>query len=138
MKVTIQPSILSGSIISPSSKSSMQRACAAALLHDGETRIINPGTSNDDLAALDVIQSLGATIIERSAESIVIRSGDILNNSSIDKSPESQEKVISCGESGLGIRMFAPIAALSSRQTTINGTGSLLTRPMNFFDHIFP
>jgi len=138
MKVTIQPSILSGSIISPSSKSSMQRACAAALLHDGQTKIINPGTSNDDLAALDVIESLGATIIERSAESIVIRSGDLLNNSSIDGSHQRDKVVINCGESGLGIRMFAPIAALSSKQITINGSGSLLTRPMNFFDHIFP
>ena len=45
---------------------------------------------------------------------------------------------MNCGESGLGIRMFAPIAALSENEITINGTGSLLTRPMDFFDVIFP
>jgi 3-phosphoshikimate 1-carboxyvinyltransferase len=40
----------------------MQRACAAALLHQGQTAILNPGKSNDDLAALDIIQKLGAKI----------------------------------------------------------------------------
>ena len=45
---------------------------------------------------------------------------------------------MNCGESGLGIRMFAPIAALSSREITITGSGSLLSRPMDFFDDIFP
>ena len=45
---------------------------------------------------------------------------------------------MNCGESGLGIRMFTPLAALSAQPITINGTGSLLTRPMDFFDDIFP
>ena len=133
MTVSIQPSIISGSIISAASKSSMQRACAAALLHDGETEIINPGLSNDDLAALEVIQSLGAVIVKRSANSIVVKGGIAPNGDEI-----KDGQIINCGESGLGIRMFAPIAALSSQEITINGTGSLLTRPMNFFDAIFP
>ena len=34
--------------------------------------------------------------------------------------------------------MFTPIAALSNQSITINGTGSLLKRPMDFFDEIFP
>jgi len=50
--------------------------------------------------------------------------------------PVSRE--MNCGESGLGIRMFAPIAALSDQEIIINGTGSLLSRPMDFFDEIFP
>src|SRR5205085_799737 len=45
---------------------------------------------------------------------------------------------INCGESGLGIRMFAPIAALSSKEIIITGEGSLLNRPMDLFDEIFP
>ena len=50
--------------------------------------------------------------------------------------PRSGE--LNCGESGLGIRMFAPIAALSQQELSINGSGSLLTRPMDFFDQVFP
>src|SRR6185312_10958700 len=45
---------------------------------------------------------------------------------------------VNCGESGLGIRMFAPLVAISADLMTIEGEGSLLSRPMNFFDEIFP
>jgi 3-phosphoshikimate 1-carboxyvinyltransferase len=138
MTVRIQPSNIAGSLTSAASKSSMQRACAAALLHEGETEIINPGTSNDDLAALDVIESLGAVILERSADRLLIKGGIHSGKGLTSQGENSQGKVINCGESGLGIRMFAPIAALSPQQIVINGTGSLLTRPMNFFDAIFP
>ena len=59
MIVTIQPSILSGTIHAPASKSSMQRACAAALVRKGKSIIHNPGTSNDDKAALAIIKEMG-------------------------------------------------------------------------------
>jgi 3-phosphoshikimate 1-carboxyvinyltransferase len=34
--------------------------------------------------------------------------------------------------------MFTPIVALSDKEITINGSGSLETRPMDFFDDILP
>ncbi len=106
----------------------MQRACAAALLHKGITKITNPGISNDDLAALNVIRDLGAIASEGLNDVLIVESNGV--------HPQSAE--MNCGESGLGIRMFAPIAALSDTEITINGSGSLLTRPMDFFDEIFP
>lgn len=128
MIVTIEPSLIKGQIQAPTSKSSMQRACAAALLTPGATEIFNPGKSNDDMAALDVIQKLGARVTNNDDGSITIDSAGIM--------PVARE--INCGESGLGIRMFTPIAALSAEEIVINGTGSLVTRPMDFFDEIFP
>jgi 3-phosphoshikimate 1-carboxyvinyltransferase len=128
MTVTIQPSKLSGILVAPASKSSMQRACAAALLHSGETILENPGKSNDDLAALDVIQKLGATVS-------VLENGDLCI---VSKGIQPVNNQVNCGESGLGIRMFTPIASLSEKEITMNGTGSLLTRPMDFFDEILP
>ena len=106
----------------------MQRACAAALLTIGQTTLINPGKSNDDLAALDVIRKLGADIEYAGNGNIIITSNGIhpINNE------------VNCGESGLGIRMFTPIAAISDQPITLTGTGSLLTRPMDFFDEILP
>ena len=127
MKVTIQPSTLTGTIQAPTSKSSMQRACASALLTKGTSIIINPGYSNDDKAALDIIKKLGASI-ENLGDRLVINSTGV--------NAASQE--INCGESGLSIRMFTPIAALSPLPISITGEGSLLTRPMDFFDAIFP
>jgi 3-phosphoshikimate 1-carboxyvinyltransferase len=128
MIVHIKPTTVSGHIHAPASKSSMQRACAAALLHKGSSNIFNPGKSNDDLAAIDVIQKLGAKVITNSDGSLQVQSNGI--------QPVNNE--IKCGESGLGIRMFTPIAALSNQPLTISGSGSLVTRPMNFFDEIFP
>src|SRR5450432_3137048 len=128
MNVTISPSVVHGSLQAPSSKSSMQRACAAALVSKTKTHIINPGKSNDDLAALRVIRGLGAVIENLSDGSLLIKSGGII----------PVNDFVNCGESGLGIRMFAPLVALSSQAMTIEGEGSLLERPMDFFDEIFP
>jgi 3-phosphoshikimate 1-carboxyvinyltransferase len=127
VKATIYPSSLKGIIQAPASKSSMQRACAAALLRKGETIIHNPGHSNDDKAALDIIQRLGAKAILENEEWKVVSEGVL---------PVTNE--INCKESGLSIRMFTPLVALSDKEITINGSGSLMTRPMNFFDEILP
>jgi 3-phosphoshikimate 1-carboxyvinyltransferase len=105
----------------------MQRACAAALLSSGETTILNPGHSNDDKAALHIIQRLGAKAILENGEWKVESDG---------VKPLSNE--INCSESGLSIRMFTPLVALSNKEITINGSGSLVTRPMDFFDEILP
>lgn len=127
MKITIYPSKLKGAIQAPASKSSMQRACAAALLRKGKTTIINPGHSNDDKAAISIIEALGAKVINENGE-LKVQSNGV--------QPVSSE--INCGESGLSIRMFTPLAALSDQAITINGSGSLATRPMDFFDEILP
>ncbi len=127
MIATVYPNKISGVQVAPASKSSMQRACAAALLHHGTTSIFNPGHSNDDLAAIDVIQKLGATV--------QVHAGEILVESNGVK---PIGPAMNCGESGLGIRMFTPIAALSDHTIKIEGKGSLVKRPMHFFDEIFP
>ncbi len=135
MIVSIQPSGISGPLQAPASKSSMQRACAAALLRKGQTILHNPGHSHDDLAALDTIQKLGARV--SSVEVVEAGLGvKQLHIQSQGVHPVSAE--INCGESGLGVRMFTPIAALSAEPLVINGKGSLLTRPLHFFDEIFP
>lgn len=128
MKAIVSPSSVSGLLQAPASKSSMQRACAAALLHRGETLLLNPGHSNDDLAALEVIEKLGAELHMQNDHTLRIRSNGIL--------PVSD--TLHCGESGLGIRMFTSIAALSAQPLQITGSGSLVSRPMDFFDQIFP
>jgi len=127
MRAIVYPAKLKGEQVAPASKSSMQRACAAALLHKGETVIHNPGHSNDDLAALDVIQKLGAQVATGTTYIKVVSKG-----------VQPIGPAMNCGESGLGIRMFTPIAALSNQAITIQGKGSLLKRPMHFFDEIFP
>src|SRR5690348_13927821 len=127
MQVTISPGAISGTVTANPSKSAMQRAVAAALLSNGTSIIRNPGLSNDCLAALDVAGKLGA-VIKRNEDNIEITSKGVF--------PVAENKEINCGESGLGIRMFTPIAALSDQAITINGHGSLTTRPMDFFEEV--
>jgi 3-phosphoshikimate 1-carboxyvinyltransferase len=135
MRATVHPNKLTGEQVAPASKSSMQRACAAALLHRGTTQILNPGHSNDDLAALDVIQKLGAIVqIEQSTSDTLNATTMLVHSDGVKPIGTS----MNCGESGLGIRMFTLIAALSDQTITIEGEGSLLKRPMHFFDTIFP
>jgi 3-phosphoshikimate 1-carboxyvinyltransferase len=127
MKVIVQPSAVKGSIQSNASKSSMQRACAAALVAGGTTIIKNPGNSNDDQAAMEIIQKLGAKL-QLTSNLLTVQSSGVV--------PIANE--IQCGESGLSIRMFTPLVALSDQEIAISGSGSLVTRPMDFFDEILP
>lgn len=127
MRVVVKPSGVKGTITAPASKSAMQRACAAALIRKGETVLLNPGISADDQAALDIIQQLGATV-DVTEEQVRIASNGI--------HPVNTE--LYCGESGLSIRMFTSIAALSEKQIRIAGSGSLQKRPMHFFNEVLP
>ena len=127
MEVTISPSTVSGSIIAPASKSAMQRACAAALLRSGTTVLHHPGHSDDEKAALSIIEQLGAIVNDLDG-SIHIRSEGLR--------PKADS--IHCGESGLSVRMFTPIAALHHRRVTIDGHGSLTKRPLRLFDEVLP
>src|SRR5260221_10637878 len=117
MNITISPSSIKGDLHAPASKSSMQRACAAALISQKKTVIFNPGSSNDDLAALRVIRGLGAIVENQSDGSLLIESHGV----------KPVNDFVNCGESGLGIMMFAPLVALSDSTITIEGEGSLLS-----------
>ena len=133
MTITISPSAISGKIKVPPSKSSMQRACAAALLTPGTTIIDNFGNSNDEQAAMNIITKLGATI-NKVSDKMAVTSSDYIFRSAFTE----KNILVNCGESGLSMRMFAPIAALFNYDITFTGEGSILKRPMNFFDETLP
>lgn len=127
MIAIVRPSLLGGEIFAPASKSAMQRACALALMNKGQTKILNPGMSNDDKAALEIIQMCGAEVIMEDG-TLKIDSNGLINPA----------QTIHCGESGLSVRMFTPIVALGTSVTTLTGEGSLLTRPMHVFGKVLP
>jgi 3-phosphoshikimate 1-carboxyvinyltransferase len=127
MEVIIQPSPVKGEIWAPPSKSSMQRALAAALLNKGRTTIKNPGHSADDKAALNIIRQLGATYITEGSDLVIHSNGVAPLDNGLD-----------AGESGLSSRLFTSLASLSGSPITINGKGSLLKRPFDFFEEVLP
>ncbi len=127
MDVVISPGKIEGRVPVNPSKSAMQRAVAAALMARGNSIITNPGVSNDCVAALKVAEALGAEV-DFSQKKVGIKGQGI----------EPENTTINCGESGLGIRMFTPIAALSDKEITIVGEGSLKKRPVHFFEKVLP
>ncbi|MBX2931381.1 MAG: 3-phosphoshikimate 1-carboxyvinyltransferase [Chitinophagaceae bacterium] len=131
MNTIIEPTFIQGEIIAPPSKSLMQRASAAALIRKGETIIHNVGMSNDDTTAVQIIQNLGATVN-------FFNDTLIINSNGFSSSNIVHNKYINCHESGLCLRMFTPIIALHNEAFVINGTGSLLNRPIHFFQEVLP
>ncbi len=125
----IHPSNVNGTLIAPSSKSVMIRAVASSLLAGGVSRLANPSFCSDSLAALGIARALGAQV--QTGKGVVSIRG-------IDGFREDRvtDGVIDCGESGLCMRMFAPIAGLSRHRFFIEGSGSLCSRPMKMLETI--
>jgi 3-phosphoshikimate 1-carboxyvinyltransferase len=119
MERYVEPSVIKGQLKAPSSKSMTQRAIAAALLADGQSIIYNPSYCDDSLAAMSIAVGLGARV-EPQANELKITGSCIL-----------KESKLNCGESGLAIRMFSPIAALYPAEITMAGANSLKKRPMS-------
>ena len=111
MIATVHPGKLFGEIKAPASKSFSQRALTLSLLHNGQTVISGIGPSEDELNALRIIEELGAKISKHDDKILVKSKGDIL-----------YQEQVTFGESGLSLRMFAPLLGLSKNRIVLNGT----------------
>jgi len=125
MNKTVYPSKISGKVKAPASKSFMQRAIALSVLTEGETIIENPSHCDDALAGLNIAANFGCKVYDND-DFISI----ITNNSTC---PDK----LHCGESGLAIRLFAPVVSLFSHSVTLLAEGSLLKRPAGFMADTF-
>ena len=117
----VVPANASGSATAPASKSSMQRAVACALLAEGESLLRGPSRCADSLAALAIARAFGASVEDLGDRIRVVGAPEALLSS-----PAARE--LPCGESGLCIRMFAPIAALGPARSELVASGSLRKR----------
>ncbi len=122
MERYVDPSAIKGTVKAPSSKSMTQRAIAAALLANGQSIIYNPSYCDDSLAAMSIAVGLGARVVPKADEL------------SITGSAVLKEHKLNCGESGLAMRMFSPIAALYPVEITMAGANSLKKRPMSMIE----
>ncbi|MCX6261865.1 MAG: 3-phosphoshikimate 1-carboxyvinyltransferase [Bacteroidia bacterium] len=122
MERSVEPSFVRGEIKAPPSKSMTQRAIAAAMLADGQSLLLNPSYCDDSLAAMSIAVSLGARVEPQADKMKIMGSGEL------------KEKKLNCGESGLAIRLFSPIAALFDEEITMTGAGSLKKRPMRMIE----
>lgn len=124
MKRLVKPSKVSGAVSAPSSKSMMQRAVAIASLGDRECTITGITPCNDLDASIRAAEALGSRILRDDiAQTLVVTPQAVEQNNTVD-----------CGEAGLSVRMFSPIAALYNKKFNFVGHGSLTTRPLNMIE----
>ena len=117
---------LKGEIQIPSSKSDGQRALLLAVLAQGTSLIKNIGSSEDELAMLQCVKDLGATV-KREGSTLIVTGG--LKSGSIE---------LQVGESGLASRLLVPVSTAIFESVVISGLGSLINRNMTFFERTLP
>ena len=117
MNLTVSPSLLTGTVTAPPSKSMTLRALAAAFLSKDEAVVRNPSVCGDVKNACDSLQVLGTAIIQKRDHLVVL-----------PHRPKGGS--VHCGESALWFRMMAPILSLFPNTFTLTAQGSLKKRPM--------
>lgn len=128
MKKWISPGKYKGLVQIPSSKSDSQRAILAAALANGNSKLMHVGASKDEQAMLTAVQGLGAKIIEKQNNFLILEG--------ISDFPLQAH--VTLGESGLGTRLMTSVLASNQGVFTLTGEGSLLLRPMDFFTEFLP
>lgn len=112
----------------------MQRILAASLMARGTSEICNPGVSEDDLAAIAIIESLGA---KTQWNKSVGTSPDLEQVLRVTGSPELKAGILNAGESGLSSRMFSVVVSQSDQTHRMTGRGTLLERSFEPLSEIF-
>ena len=126
----INPSKLKGEVKIPPSKSMAHRAIICAALSDGLCIIENIDYSDDIIATIDAMNSLGAKIVKHKDYIEVI--GAYGSN---EKAKET--RVIDCNESGSTLRFLVPISLLFKGSSKFIGRGNLGKRPLTTYYNIF-
>ena len=117
--VHYRPSVISGTVAAPPSKSAGHRSLICAALSDAPVTVTGCGIPDDITATERVLCALGAQIE---------RSGTTVRITPISNIPD--KAVLDCGESGSTARFIIPIAAaLGAKNVTVTGRGRLPSRP---------
>lgn len=127
-KVIITPSKLRGSVKIPPSKSMAHRAIICASLSKGCSVISNIDFSEDIIATIEGMKSLGADI-KIDKDKLIINGENTLK--------DSKFKVIDCNESGSTLRFLVPISLIEENKVNFIGKGNLGKRPLNTYYEIF-
>ena len=124
----VRPSEIKGIVNAPPSKSMTVRAIAAALLSEGAIEIVHPSFCGDALSALGIARAVKSKVVEMD-DSVTI-------TGKFPAGADAGPRTLECGESGLCMRMFTPIAALAGEEMALTASGSLAARPMDMVEQI--
>ena len=108
MKVEIRPSVLSGTVEAPPSKSYAHRLLIAAALSESECKIENISFSDDISATLDCIETL-----------------------------KNGGQNYNCRESGSTLRFFVPLSLVKGERAEFRGSERLIRRGISEYEAVF-
>ena len=128
MTVKVLSSRAEGAVKAPPSKSMAHRLLICAGMADGESRVSGISESQDVLATIDCLRSMGAKVEFISDDEVTV-----LGTSFKKACPAD---ALYCRESGSTIRFFVPLAALCGKEIFLNGAPSLLKRPMDIYKRL--
>lgn len=126
----IYPSKLKGELKIPPSKSMAHRAIICAALSDKLCRIDNIDYSDDIIATIEAMKSLGAIITKHKDYVEVVGAYKDIQSA-------RKNKVIDCNESGSTLRFLVPISLLFEGSSRFIGRGNLGKRPLTTYYNIF-
>ena len=126
--IKITPNKLKGKVNIPPSKSMAHRAIICAALSKGKSVIDNIELSDDIIATISAVKSMGAKV---TTDNRKVTIEGILN------SPRESDFTVDCNESGSTLRFFVPITMLLKGEKTFIGKGNLGKRPLDVFYNIF-
>lgn len=122
MNITIQPGRAVGTVAAPPSKSMAHRLLICAALARGESHIRGIGRSEDILATLDCLRTLGAKCTV---------AGDTVTVMGTEGFAPSGD--LCCRESGSTLRFLIPLALLGGNLVSFTGSGRLFRRPLEVY-----
>lgn len=125
MKIKITPSPAFGTVQAPPSKSMAHRLLICAGLAEGESVLENVAFSEDILATMDCLRSLGASVQVQGSTVTVAGC----------RTPKAQG-ILPCRESGSTLRFFLPLCLLSGGGT-LTGSERLMERPLSVYEDLF-
>lgn len=130
MKVNIIPTKLQGTIRPPASKSVAHRLIIAAALSCDTCRISEFDLSQDILATIDCMRTLGARIEGGNGRAWKVNGAT--PGRGFDPLPE-----LNCGESGSTLRFLIPVALAVAGGGVFTGRGRLMERPLGPYEQLF-
>lgn len=126
MKAIFKPCIMKGNITAPASKSMAHRYLIGAALSKESCVISGVDYSEDILATIDCLKSLGTEIRTE--------------NNTVYINPEkfmmTTESVLNCRESGSTLRFFIPLSLCLGKEITLQGSSRLLERPLDVYEKL--
>ncbi len=126
-EIKIVPKKLKGEVKIPPSKSMAHRAIICAALSKGVSKVTNIDYSDDIIATIKAMESLG-TVFNKSDDALLV---DGTNTFTL------KDSFIDCNESGSTLRFLVPISIVKENNVHIVGKGNLGKRPITTFYEIF-